>query len=58
MKKNHKIYYSWNNKKYVPLIQIRGEWLERLGFKIGDTVEVEYDDNKIVIKKSPKQGAQ
>lgn len=54
MKKFYKIYYSWNKRKYVPLIQLKGNWLEKLGFKIGDIVEIECDDNIITIKKSSK----
>lgn len=57
MKKNYKIYSIWNNKKYVPLLQLKGEWLEKLGFKIGDTVEIEYDKDIITIKKSPQTEA-
>lgn len=53
MKRNLKIYYSYANQNINPLIMLKGKWLERLGFRIGDKIEVECKRNKIVIKKSP-----
>lgn len=35
---------------YVPMIQITGKWLEALGYEIGDTVFMEYDETGIHIR--------
>lgn len=53
MKRNLKIYYSYNQDNKNPLIMLKGKWLEKLGFQIGDRIEVECKKDKIVIKKSP-----
>jgi len=53
MKRNLKIYYSYTDYNKNPLIMLKGKWLEKLGFNIGDRIEVECKKNKIVIKKSP-----
>lgn len=34
----------------VPKIQMEGRWLEELGFSIGSTIVVEYDDSSIRIR--------
>lgn len=34
----------------VPLIKLEGRWLENLGFKVGQVVEVEEDEGVIVIR--------
>lgn len=34
----------------VPKIQIEGKWLEALGFSIGSTIKVEYENNSIHIR--------
>jgi toxic protein SymE len=34
----------------VPLIRLQGRWLENLGFKEGQTVEVEEGEEKITIR--------
>lgn len=53
MKRNLKIYYTYNKEKIYPLIMLKGAWLEKLEFQVGDKIEVECKKNKIVIKKSP-----
>lgn len=34
----------------VPKIQIEGKWLEELGFSVGATVKVEYENGSICIR--------
>lgn len=34
----------------VPMIQITGKWLEALGYEIGDTIFMEYDETGIHIR--------
>jgi hypothetical protein len=45
-----KIYYNRNNK---PMIILQGDWLEKIGYKIGDKIEVKIIKDKIAIKKEP-----
>lgn len=33
----------------VPEIRLEGHWLDKLGFKKGDTVKVKMQDNKLTI---------
>ena len=47
-----KTYY---NKDSRPQIILQGKWLEDLGYKIGDKIEVNIIKDKIVIKKEPSQ---
>lgn len=41
----HKIY------KKVPTIILRGQWLEQLGFQVGDEIQVSCANNELVISK-------
>ena len=45
-----KTYY---NKDIRPQIILQGKWLEDLGYKIGDKIEVNLTKDKITIKKEP-----
>ena len=45
-----KTYYNKNNR---PMIILQGKWLEKIGYQIGDRIEVTIIKNKIVIKKEP-----
>ena len=45
-----KTYYNNNNR---PMIILQGKWLEKIGYQIGDRIEVKIIKNKIVIKKEP-----
>ena len=47
------VYYHYAGNKSVPLIRLQGYWLENLGFKIGECIEVNYDSEKgeILIKR-------
>lgn len=52
--KNLKVAYSTrfqkNNVLTVPKLQMEGKWLEELGFSIGSTVMVEYEEGSIRIR--------
>jgi len=62
--KNIKVVYSsrcqsrscWGGSTYTnyPKIQMEGKWLEALGFHVGDSLLVEYEDGKIHISLAPK----
>ena len=52
--KNIKVAYTTRFQKKstltVPKIQIEGKWLEELGFFVGATVKVEYENGSICIR--------
>lgn len=52
--KTIKISYSTRFQKHntitVPKLQIEGKWLEEIGFPIGSTVKIEYENNSIHIR--------
>ena len=52
--KNIKVVYTTRFQKKglltVPKIQIEGKWLEELGFSVGATVKVEYENGSICIR--------
>lgn len=56
MTKTIKVQYStrYTDRSYseVPKIQMEGKWLEAIGFSVGDKIHVDYDDGKILIRKS------
>ena len=39
----------------VPSITLSGKWLEQLGFGIGDAVQVECSDGRLVITKAEEE---
>ena len=41
----------------VPFIRLRGRWLERAGFEIGDDLQVEVQDQRLVITKRAENPA-
>ena len=50
--KKLKVYQgSQRNYKSVPKIILSGQWLEAIGFSIGNQIEVEYSDDKIIVTK-------
>ena len=62
--RNLKVYYNrsivsrdwrtWGHstrEKTVPSIVLKGEWLRNLGFEIGERVDVECSEDKIIISK-------
>lgn len=60
--KNIKVQYSsrcsssrhCSRYTYHPKIQMEGKWLEELGFHIGDSLKVEYEEGFIRITSAPK----
>ncbi|WP_428228511.1 SymE family type I addiction module toxin [Flavobacterium sp.] len=49
-----KIYEKRQTRKYyktvaIPEINLKGKWLEKLGFKIGLMVNIEQKENKLII---------
>ena len=55
MARKLKVYYSSSNYEEVPTIILKGKWLEKAGFNIGDYVEVECDGDKITLVKTPPE---
>jgi toxic protein SymE len=52
--KNRKLkVYRGTNKSYqtIPQIKFEGQWLESLGFSVGDKIQLDYEENKITITK-------
>lgn len=49
--KKVKVHYrstdSMDKSNPVPMLQVTGHWLEKLGFSIGDTIIMEYDETSI-----------
>lgn len=40
------------SEKVVPFINVSGQWLEKAGFNIGDIVELEVSEGRIIIRKT------
>ena len=57
--KNIKVAYtsrsSGGSYTQVPQIQMEGRWLEELGFSIGSTIVVEYDEGSIRIRQPTEE---
>ena len=57
--KNIKVAYtsrsSGGSNTQVPKIQMEGRWLEELGFSIGSTIVVEYDEGSIRIRQMTEE---
>ena len=47
----------YEDTKYIrtPKIQIEGNWLESLGFHIGDRLQVDYEEGSIHIHPAPPE---
>ena len=54
MARKLKVHYSSQGENYthVPTIMLKGKWLEKAGFKIGDYVEVECEGDRITLTKT------
>ena len=60
--KNIKVQYSsrcsgssyGSRYTYHPKIQMEGKWLEELGFHIGDSLQIEYEEGSIRITPAPQ----
>lgn len=44
------LYTSPSSRKPVPAVRVQGKWLENIGFRIGDKVEIYEDKETITIK--------
>ncbi len=40
----------------VPWLRIGGLWLEKIGFKVGDPIEITVKGGQLIIKKAPAYG--
>ena len=40
-----------NGKQQVPRIQLQGQWLEALGYHVGDKIDVQCTNDTIIINK-------
>jgi hypothetical protein len=52
-KRYYKVYYgnyTYTNERH-PLIRLKGKYLNELNFKIGDVIEITFEDNRIIIEK-------
>lgn len=45
---------SGQNYNPIPKIILQGQWLHKLGFSIGDKVNIDCQQDKIVITKQPE----
>lgn len=43
-------HYTDRTIRTVPKLQIEGKWLEKLGFSVGTTVAVEYEEGSVRIR--------
>lgn len=50
---------SWGGSSYIetPKISMEGKWLEALGFHIGDSLQVDYEEGAIHIRLAAQQPA-
>jgi toxic protein SymE len=48
-----KVYTKFRNRTYdnitIPEIRLEGKWLEKLGFKQGETILIQQETNKLTI---------
>jgi toxic protein SymE len=51
------VYYTYQNGKARPLIQLQGKWLQDLGFQTGDKIEVEGNNGSLLIKAVPDESS-
>ncbi|WP_294581176.1 SymE family type I addiction module toxin [uncultured Thomasclavelia sp.] len=47
--------YEVSSMRKIPLIKISGMWLEKLGFKIGNYIQLECHENELIIKNIDKE---
>ncbi len=52
-KKKRKVY---DGRKGYPMIRLTGKYLESHGFKVGESIEVEYGKDRITITKEVNDG--
>jgi len=46
----------WHGGRHVPWLRIGGLWLEKIGFKVGDPIEITVKGGQLIIKKAPAYG--
>ena len=44
------LYTSPSSTKPVPAVRVQGKWLEQIGFRIGDKVEISEDREAVTIR--------
>ncbi|KKW29293.1 MAG: hypothetical protein UY72_C0051G0007 [Candidatus Uhrbacteria bacterium GW2011_GWD2_52_7] len=49
------LYTSPTSRKPVPAVRVQGKWLEQIGFRIGDKVEIYEDKEAITIRLAKEQ---
>ncbi len=49
---------SWKGRETIwqPKVQLSGIWLHEAGFRAGDSIEVEVNNNSIIIRKVEAEG--
>ncbi|MBV7533909.1 SymE family type I addiction module toxin [Chitinophaga sp. sic0106] len=46
----------WNHGRNVPWLNVRGVWLEKAGFYVGDPIEIVIENGMLIIKKVAADG--
>lgn len=55
-KRNLTVYEGSRKKQnFIPKILLQGQWLETLGFTIGDKITVDCRQNELIIKKQTEE---
>lgn len=47
---------NYDSGRYVPWLNLNGKWLERVGFRVGDRIEIDVKNNQLIIKKLSGDG--
>ena len=45
-----RLMFKRGSNKIVPWLTVSGQWLAKLGFNVGDRVNITMDDNKLTIE--------
>lgn len=54
MKERHlKVYEAPCQKRNIPRINLQGDWLSNLGYRVGDHVVVSCDQGKLIVELEP-----
>jgi hypothetical protein len=50
-------YQYYPSNKVIPVLRVQGCWFEKLGFKVGDKVEIYQDrEDELIIRKVDNNG--
>jgi hypothetical protein len=50
--KSVKVGSCWNGSSFVPLVRLKGKWLNRYGYSVGTTFRILLDnDNSMILEK-------